>query len=187
MLILFIHLFCHLLPPTGRQGAVNTKGWKHRSRRNCQLRTSQPHSGFLQIKKRLFSRYFINSGTHWICLQNAATALGLNDNYYLLRASRAADTIVSTFQIFQTACEVGIIIDIIISRKRAYIILKTCLYSLGLAKWIFGPELSDSLGRFPASVSPSPSTEVPLPAFPLLSLLSRKPDLYLTFPYNLMP
>ena len=41
ILILFIRLFCHLLPPTGRQAVVNTKGWKHRSQGNCQLRIIQ--------------------------------------------------------------------------------------------------------------------------------------------------
>ena len=43
ILILFIRLFCHLLPPTGRQAVVNTKGWKHRSQGNCQLRIIQSH------------------------------------------------------------------------------------------------------------------------------------------------
>lgn len=73
-------LFCHLLRPTGRQGAVNTKGWKHRSQTNCPLRISQTYSSFLQIKKRLLSCYFINSGTCWTCLQKAATERGHNDN-----------------------------------------------------------------------------------------------------------
>lgn len=78
--------------------------------------------GSLQIKKRLPSCYFIHSGTQWISLQNAATALGHDDNHYLLKACWRADAILSTFHVFQAICEVGIIIYMTQTRKRSQMV-----------------------------------------------------------------
>lgn len=67
-------------------------------------------------------------------LAECSHVLGHDDNYYVLEAYRGGGTILSTFQIFQTICEAGIIIHVMRSRKRAQIALKTRIYSLSLAK-----------------------------------------------------
>lgn len=94
--------------------------WQARSRKHQRAKTwiSErlycEYGNHLQVscgwRTRLPSCYFIHSGAPWVCLLNAAPARGHNDNSHLLRASQAADTILSTFQIFKTIREVGIIL-----------------------------------------------------------------------------
>lgn len=79
--------------------------------------------GSLQIKKRLHPRAILFTAAHGgISVQNAATALGHDDNHYLLKACWRADAILSTFHVFKAICEVGIIIYITQTRKRSQMV-----------------------------------------------------------------